>query len=152
MMNTSSALKRSDPCPHCGRYDNRGVTIDAVIIRGSKVLLIKRGVEPDKGYWGTPGGYVDWDESVEDTVKREVKEETNLDVTSLKLVGLYSKPSRHPKQAINALFLVKAKGKAKHGDDTLDARWFSTSKLPNKMALDHRQLIKDTLRQAKNNC
>jgi len=142
----SYTLKKNELCPHCSRYDNRGVTIDAVIIRGSKVLLIKRGVEPDKGYWGTPGGYVDWDESVEDTVKREVKEETNLDVTSLKLVGLYSKPSRHPKQAINALFLAKAKGKAEHGDDTLDAKWFSTSKLPDKIALDHRQLIKDALK------
>ena len=51
-------LTNSQPCPTCGRYANRGVSVDAVIIRNNQVLLIQRGVEPDKGFWGTPGGYV----------------------------------------------------------------------------------------------
>src|SRR3989338_7876697 len=97
-------LKRYEQCPHCGRFANRGISIDAVIIIDNKVLLIQRGVEPYKGYWGTPGGYVDWDESTEETVKREVKEEVGLDVTEAKLVGVYSSPTRHQKQVINIVY------------------------------------------------
>ena len=58
-------LKIDEQCPNCGRYANRGVSIDAVIIKDNHILLIQRGVEPNKGYWGTPGGYVGWDESTE---------------------------------------------------------------------------------------
>ena len=135
-------LHNSDQCPHCGRFANRGVSIDAVIIKDNKILLIQRGVEPNKRFWGTPGGYVSWDESTEETVKREVKEETSLDVIETKLVGVYSSPSRHPKQVINLVYLVKVNdGEAIHGDDAMDAKWFFLDKLPDQMALDHKQNI-----------
>ena len=83
-------IYKNKPCPECGNFTNRGISIDAVIIKRKKVLLIKRGAEPFKDYWGTPGGYVTWDETVEDTVRREVKEETNLDVAGMKFVVIYS--------------------------------------------------------------
>ncbi len=137
-------LPKNQPCPYCGRWANRGVSMDAVIIKDNKILLIQRGVEPNKGFWGTPGGYVDWDESVEDVVRREVKEETNLDVTNMKLVGVYSDPSRHPKQVINLVHLVDvADGELQHGDDTADAKWFDLNNLPEQMALDHKKNISD---------
>ena len=140
-------LKNDEPCSYCGRYANRGLSIDAVIIKDDKVLLIQRGVEPNKGFWGTPGGYVGWDESAEDTVKREVKEETNLDVSSLKLVKVASSPSRHPKQVINIVYLTKVEdGNLKHGDDALDAKWFPINNLPEQLALDHKENIEDTIR------
>ena len=138
------SLKNNEQCPHCKRYANRGVSIDAVIIKDNQILLIQRGLEPNKGFWGTPGGYVEWDESAEDTVKREVKEETDLDVLETKLVGVYSSPSRHPKQVINLVYAVTvAEGKAKQGDDAMDIKWFSLNELPDQMALDHRQNIED---------
>jgi len=143
-------LSKNQQCPNCGRYANRGVSIDAVIINGNKVLLIQRGVEPNKGFWGTPGGYVEWDESLEETVKREVKEETNLEVSDVKLVGVYSSPTRHPKQVINLVYLVSVKdGEPKHGDDALNAKWFLLSELPNPMALDHKQNIQDAIKLLK---
>jgi 8-oxo-dGTP diphosphatase len=143
--------KRDELCPHCGRFANRGVSIDAVITENSKVLLIQRGVEPNKGYWGTPGGYVGWDESTEETVAREVKEETNLDVINTKLVGVYSSPTRHPKQVINILYAVEVSKitKLKVGDDASDAKWFPLNKLPPKMALDHKQNIIETIEYLK---
>ena len=141
------SLKNNEQCPHCGRFANRGVSIDAVIISGNKVLLIQRGVEPNKGFWGTPGGYVNWDESLEETVRREVKEETDLDITNLTLVGVYSSPSRHPKQVINVVYLIEvADGKVKHGDDAMDAKWFDLDNLPTEMALDHKQNIEDAIK------
>lgn len=102
-------LNNSEPCSVCGRYANRGVSIDAVIVRLGQILLIQRGVEPDKGFWGTPGGYVGWDESAEETVIREAKEETNLDVEKAKLVKVSSDPKRHPKQVINLPFKQNAR-------------------------------------------
>lgn len=130
-------LDRNEPCPHCGRFANCGVTVDAVIIRDKVVLLIKRGVEPHKGLWATPGGYVEWDESAEDIVRREVKEETGLNVKKLKQIGVYSSPDRHPKQAINILYAVDVEP----GDDAEDAQWFSLDSLPDKLAFDHKQNI-----------
>ena len=76
-------LKNTEPCPHCNRFANRGVSIDAIIVRDGKILLIQREVEPDKGKWATPGGYVGWDESVENAVARWVKEEIELSVTNM---------------------------------------------------------------------
>jgi 8-oxo-dGTP diphosphatase len=123
------------------------VSIDAVIIKDGKVLLIQRGAEPNKGFWGTPGGYVGWDETLEDTVKREVKEETGLDVVKTILIGVYSSPSRHPKQVINVVYATEIKdGEIKYGDDATDAKWFSIDSLPKPMALDHRQNIQDTVK------
>ena len=137
-------LDKNQPCPHCGRYANRGVSIDAIIFKDNKVLLIQRGIEPNKGFWGVPGGYVGWDEETEDTVRREVKEETNLDVAEVKLVGIYSSPTRHPKQVINIVYLVRINdGELKHGDDTLGTKWVSLDELPEQMALDHKQSIQD---------
>ncbi|MDP1722903.1 MAG: NUDIX hydrolase [Candidatus Gottesmanbacteria bacterium] len=139
-----SNIPNDTQCPHCGRYANRGISIDAVIIRDNQILLIQRGAEPFRDYWGTPGGYVGWDETTEETVIREVKEETGLNVISTKLVGVYSAPTRHPKQVINIVYLVNVKdGVVKHGDDALDARWFPVDKLPEQMALDHKQNIQD---------
>jgi len=140
-------LKKGEPCLHCGRFANRGTSIDAIIVKKGEVLLIQRVARPNKGYWGTPGGYVDWDESVEEAVAREVKEETNLNITELKLVGVYSSPSRHPKQVINLLYAVEVDDLSKLavGDDALNAKWFPLQKLPSKMALDHKQNIKDTI-------
>lgn len=137
-------LKKDEQCLHCGRFANRGLSIDAVIIKDGKVLLIQRGIEPNKGFWGTPGGYVGWDETVEGAVKREVKEETNLEAVETKLVGVYSSPARHPKQVINIVYLVKvAEGEIKPGDDAMNVKWFPLDQLPEKMALDHKQNIQD---------
>lgn len=139
-------LSRNEACPHCGRFANRGVSIDAVIIKGGKVLLVQRDVEPSKGYWGTPGGYVEWDESTEDAVKREVREETGLTVANTRLVGVYSKPNRHPKQVINVVYLVDVEdGELTAGDDAEAVQWFSLEALPEKMALDHQQNIHDAI-------
>ena len=115
-----------------------------LLLRTTYILLIQRDVEPNKGSWGTPGGYVEWDETTEETVKREVKEETGLDVTETHLVGVYSSPHRHPKQVINVVYLAKVgEGDIKHGDDAMEARWFSLEELPEQMALDHKKNITD---------
>ena len=134
-------------CPTCGFIPNRGISIDAVIVRNDQVLLVKRGLEPFKGHWATPGGYVDWDESAEDAVASEVKEETGLTVTSTQLLAVRSNPSRHPKQTINLVYLAEvAPGEAKAGDDAAEAHWFGWDEIPQDLAFDHALNLADAQR------
>jgi 8-oxo-dGTP diphosphatase len=126
-------------------HKNRGLSVDGVILRGKKILLIKRGNDPFKGHWALPGGYVDWNETTEEAVAREVLEETGLKVISAKLTGIYSSPSRHPQQVITIGYLVETSGEPKAGDDALEFNWFSLGELPSGLAFDHNKIIGDAL-------
>jgi len=124
----------------------RSATVDAVIIDGSRVVLVKRRFEPYKGFWTTPGGFVEDTESVEQAVVREVLEETGLKVEIVKLVGVYSDPNRDPRKSVTTAFLARALSKdAKGGDDAQEAKWFELDALP-KMAFDHEKIINDARR------
>lgn len=146
-MGIKAELERSIPCPHCGRYDNRPIGSAALIVRGNRVLLARRGVAPSKGYRGLPGGYVEWDESPEDTVMREVDEETGLKIANLRLFGVYGYPGDHPRQAISIVYLVEARGEEEVGDDADKLQWFSLQSLPKKMAFGYRQIVRDYKQQ-----
>lgn len=138
------ALKSSEPCPVCGRYLNRAMSVDALVVKGGNVLLILRGEEPFKGYWAIPGGHLDFDETLEGAALRELKEETNLDASKVKLLGLYSNPKRHPKQTPAATFIIlDPKGEEKPGDDAKECSYFPLDKLPENLAFDHREIIRD---------
>lgn len=138
---------KKSPCPACSQYANRGLTVDAIIEIKGNILLIKRGNKPFKRMWALPGGFVGWDETVEEALIRETEEETSLKVESYKLVGIYSKPERHPQQVINIAYAVKVKGESKAGDDALEMRLFPEDKLPKKMAADHKEILGDYLKQ-----
>jgi ADP-ribose pyrophosphatase YjhB (NUDIX family) len=140
-------LKNNEPCQECGRYINRGVSVDAVIIKDGKILLIKRGREPFMGYWALPGGYVEWDESAEESVVREVAEEVGVNVDSWRLIGVYSAPDRHPKQVINIAFAVKVSGHPQAGDDALELKWYPLNDLPIQLAFDHKKIISDSQKE-----
>src|SRR3989344_9508194 len=124
------------------KYKIRATTTDAIILKNNKILLIKRGNNPSKGMWALPGGYVDFNESVEKACMREVKEETGLNVKKLRLLGIYSSPKRDPQQTVTIAYIVNAIGTAAASDDAADARWFPLNKLP-KLAFDHAQMIID---------
>ena len=138
--------QETKPCPHCGVFPNRGVTIDAVIVNNGKILLIKRGAEPFKGYWALVGGYVEWNESAEEAALSEVKEEVGVTASITKLIGVYSDPARHPKQAINIAYAVEIEGEPQAGDDAVECKWFSLNELP-ELAFDHAKIVQDYLQQ-----
>jgi 8-oxo-dGTP diphosphatase len=64
--------------------------VGAVIIKDGNILLVKRGSEPAKGKWSVPGGSVEFGETLEEALKREVVEETGLTVDIKKLAGIYN--------------------------------------------------------------
>jgi len=136
---------RNKPCPTCGAFTNRGSAIDAIIVRNNKMLLIKRGAEIFTGYWALIGGYLNWDESLEDCVKREVNEEVGMVVKKLVLLGVYSNPARSPVQSVTSVYVVDAYGEPKAGDDAADFMWCPLDKLPDDMAFDHKKIITDYL-------
>lgn len=140
-------IRKGELCSRCGRYYDRHVACDGLIIEDGKVLLMLRGQENHKGRWALIGGYLDWDETVEEAVVREVKEEIGVDAEVVKLFGVYSDPKRDPGNLQNVaivfiLRLIAHDFKIKK-EEVLELHWFPFDKLPAKMAFDHRKIIED---------
>jgi len=133
-------------------YKSPKLTTDGVIVKDSKILLIKRKYEPFKGKWALPGGFVDYGEKVEDAVLREIKEETGL-VTKIKeIIGIYSDPNRDPRgHSVSIVFLLDIiTGKLRAEDDASGVKFFNFNKLPD-LSFDHSIIIKDVERRLKKN-
>ncbi|MDD5317400.1 MAG: NUDIX hydrolase [Candidatus ainarchaeum sp.] len=120
--------------------------VDCVLIRGKDVLLVKRDREPWKGKWALPGGFMEFGETAEEAVIREAREETGMETRPVRLLGVYSSPSRDVRQTVAIAFLCAAVKNAepKGGDDASDARWWHLSALP-ELAFDHGKIIRDAL-------
>lgn len=122
------------------------VASDVVIKEKGEVLLLKRNTLPYKNYWVLPGGFVKYREETDETAKREVKEETGLEVEITKLIGVYSDPFRDPRGHIIS---IAYKGKIKGGnleknEESKEIKFFSLDNLPAKIGFDHRKIIKDS--------
>jgi len=120
------------------------LTVDAIIPYQGKIVVIRRRNEPFKGYYALPGGIVEYGETVEEAVLREVKEETGLDVEIHKLVGVYSDPGRDPRgHFVSICFItIPVGGELKAGSDAKDIALFSLDNIP-KLAFDHNKMIED---------
>lgn len=99
---------------------------------------------------GTPGGFVEYGETVEKAVVREAKEETGLDVVIERLPGVYSEPNRDPRgHTVSVCFLCKiVAGRLKADTDSKDVKEFKLSELP-ELAFDHEKIIRDAIRLLK---
>ena len=129
-------------------YQVRPTTVDPVLIHDEKILLVKRAKPPYKGSWVLPGGYIDWNETAEQAVVRELWEETGVRSKVIRQVGVYSDPKRDPRQTIAVAFLLKRTGGRlkRDMDETKDVRWFSLAKLP-KLGFDHKKIVRDALKE-----
>lgn len=83
--------KNAVQCGACGYtyYHNCAAAVAAIVVSDARILLVKRAHEPQKGLYDLPGGFVDYQESLEAAVAREVKEECGLTVTDLRYFGSY---------------------------------------------------------------
>jgi ADP-ribose pyrophosphatase YjhB (NUDIX family) len=118
------------------------VTVDAIIETAGGIVLIKR-KNPPAG-WAIPGGFVDYGETLEEAVCREMEEETGLNVNLSRQFHTYSDPLRDPRHhTISTIFIATASGKPNAGDDAKEARVFTKDNLPEDIAFDHRQILED---------
>ncbi|MBI2079164.1 NUDIX hydrolase [Candidatus Micrarchaeota archaeon] len=123
----------------------RPFACDAVIINNGKVVLIRRGTEPFKGEWAIPGGRIEDNETAEECLVREAKEETGLEVRPIRMIGVYSDPKRDPRGIIVAAYLCEViGGELNGGDDAAEAKWFELNKIP-KLCTDHNKILEDAL-------
>ena len=133
------------------KYKNPIPTVDVIIemekADGQKgIVLIKR-KNPPFG-WALPGGFVDYEESLEQAAKREAKEETALDIDLISQQHTYSNPERDPrKHTITTVYVVTARGIPKAGDDAADLGIFSQEEINFPLAFDHDKILEDYFRQ-----
>jgi 8-oxo-dGTP diphosphatase len=132
---------------YCYKYPHPAVTTDCVIFgfNGERlqVLLIERGIEPYKGRWAFPGGFLKMDETAEEGAKRELKEETGLENAYIQQLHTFSAPNRDPRERVITIAyyaLVKIQ-KVKGGDDAASARWFPLNEIPS-LAFDHDYILR----------
>ncbi len=131
---TSGVLKAGEPerkfCEGCGYvhyFDPKLAACGLIVIRG-KILLGKRSIDPAKGLWVLPGGFVDRYEVVERAMEREVLEETGLIVKATGMLGLYS----YPEEAVAvAVYLGEViQGEPVAGDETEAVGLYGPEEIP----------------------
>ena len=119
-------------CQSCDQpvYFDPKVAVVVFIERAGKVLLIQRAVEPGKGKWALPAGFVDHDEAPESAAIRETREETNLVVRIDKLLAVYPKRDQGLADIVIAYSASVVAGRAEAGDDAAQLGWFTREELP----------------------
>ena len=133
-------------------YPHPSVTTDCVIFGfdGTKlrVLLVERGIEPFKGRWAFPGGFLKMDESAETGALRELQEETGLEGAYIKQFHTFSDPHRDPRERVLtvAYYALVRMQDVKGGDDAAKAEWFALDEVPS-LAFDHDLILRVALKE-----
>ena len=123
------------------------VTVDAAVFAvtkdRTKLLLVNRGHDPFKGKWAIPGGFINMEEELEDTVARELAEETGLKGIKLEQMRTYGTVGRDPRGrqiTVVHMGIINEIKPLKAGDDAQKAQWFDIDNLPADMAFDHNEV------------
>ena len=138
----------------CYKYPHPSVTADCVIFGfdgvSIKVLLIQRGIEPFKGKWAFPGGFMKIDETAEECARRELEEETGLKDASVEQFHAFSDVNRDPRERVITVahYALVRLSEVKGGDDAASARWFSMDDVPS-LAFDHDRILRMALSRLK---
>ena len=128
-------------------YPHPAVTTDCVIFGfdGSdlKVLLIERGIEPFKGKWALPGGFLKMDETAHEGALRELEEETGMKNAYIRQFHTFTEPGRDPRERVITIahYALVRLQEVKGGDDAAQARWFTMDEIP-PLAFDHDRILR----------
>lgn len=131
------------------------VTVDAIVFgynrdQGISVLLIKRKIEPFLNEWALPGGFVHDEETLEDAVERELKEEAGISINYLEQLFTFGNPQRDPRARIISVAyfgLVKSSDFSLFAStDASEAQWFNIYELP-QLAFDHANIVEIAIKR-----
>jgi ADP-ribose pyrophosphatase YjhB (NUDIX family) len=120
-------------CPDCGyvHFTDPKVGVGVLVVEDGRVLLVRRAVEPERGKWSMPAGYLDHGEDPRATAAREALEETGLTVTIEGLLDVFYNPPGRGGASIFILYRARClAGEPTAGDDADDARFFPLDGLP----------------------
>jgi len=151
---------RTPPGYDASKFPPFAVTVDIVILTmaGSvlHVLLVKRGEEPFKDMWAIPGGFKRPDETLDDAARRELSEETGVDVpTLLTQFGAYGDPGRDPRMnvvTVAYLAVLRDVGAISAGTDAADAALTPVSDILEErieLAFDHVRIVHDAVERVR---
>src|ERR1700722_18190369 len=137
---------------HAYLYPRAALTVDCVVFGFDggelRALLIQRALEPFKGEWALPGGFVRVEETIDEAARRELKEETGLKGVFLEQLYTFGAVERDPRERVVSVAyyaLVKLSDhEATAATDAANAEWFPISKLP-KLAFDHAAIMATAL-------
>jgi len=132
------------------------LTVDCVVFgldEGDlKVLLVQRDLEPFKGRWALPGGFVRVDESLDEAARRELEEETGVTAVYLEQLYTFGAPDRDPRERVVSVAYYALCKLSEHGvraaTDVRDAAWFSVVEVP-PLAFDHEEILEVALQRLK---
>lgn len=135
------------------RYDRPSVTVDVVIFTLQAgelhVLLVQRKHWPFDGHWAIPGGFIEMDESLEQSARRELEEETGVRDVYLEQLYTFGAPKRDPRTRVISVAyfaLVSADVQSlRVSDESTDVRWFPVRRLPGPLAFDHDHILATAL-------
>jgi ADP-ribose pyrophosphatase YjhB (NUDIX family) len=122
-------------CPGCGSHywANSSPAVSGLLERNGKVLLGRRRIEPRRGYWDIPGGFLEEGEEVFDGLRREFLEETGLDVEPVDWIGAFVDPY-DSNYVLGLCWVVRGDGEPIADDDVEELAWFGPDELPEEMA------------------
>lgn len=115
---------------HCGScsfifYQNPIPAVGAILLQNDEILLVKRKYKPRAGYWSLPAGFVEYSESIQHALLREIKEETNLDIEIGNVFEVFNAFDDSRYHVVVILYYAKIKGgKLKAGDDAMEVGYF----------------------------
>ena len=136
------------------QYPHPAVATDCVVFgfdgKELHILLIERGLEPFKGMWAFPGGFMNINETAEQGAMRELCEETGLKLEYLKQFGTFTAVNRDPRERVItiAFYALARKSFVQGGDDAAKAQWFPIEDVP-PLAFDHDYILRKATEQLK---
>ncbi len=137
-------------------YPRPSVTADVAVLRledEPKILLVQRKHLPFEGMWALPGGFMEIEETLEETARRELLEETHINAGELIRFDTYDKPGRDPRgRTITQVFMMIWKekmGNPEAGSDAKTLAWYGLTELP-ELAFDHNRIVQDVVNMMKN--
>jgi mutator protein MutT len=140
--------------PHCAKcgfvhFNNPRGCVAAIIQRENKILLVQRAHEPFKLCWDFPGGFLEAGESPQEGLKREMREELQIEIEPVALFGAYA--DHYGPEGVPVLIVYYlcrfVRGQVRPQEELADARWFEMSALPEAVAFHHTPVVLADLRK-----